>query len=314
MSRMANSGGITAGEWQMIQDCISRCAWSLDRGDSRGLADCFTPSGSIVLTDGKRFTGAAELRAFAAEAGRTPNFRGRQHHVRPLFVEHGPDGPVCTSYYQVVRSDVGKAPAIVSLGYYTDRFASHDGRLLLAERKLHRWNSERAPRGRSVAPRKLSRIVPGGPTAPGAPSPADRAAMEALMMEYAVALDTGDVARMTAAFEPKGELISSSLGSLMAPEGLVRFLARNTSEPGFGGRQHRISPLVFEPHELGWRAFSYWKVETWAVGSPPTVLALGYYEDVFSKRTGSWKTVSKAIRRWNNEAAPMAPGWPEAAQ
>src|SRR5690606_69620 len=107
--------------------------------------------------------------------------------------------------------------------------------------------------------------------------------------------------------------ISSSQGRLVGRDGLRRFLARNTRDPGFAGRQHRIFPMVFERDDAGWRAYSYWKVETWPTGTAPSVLAIGYYDDVFRIRDGHWKIASKAIRRWNNEVAPMAATWPENA-
>lgn len=299
---------------QLMRDCVMRCAWHLDRGDSNGFAECFTPDGEVVLRNGTRFTGTEGIRAFIAEAGRSPGFRGRQHHVQPMFVEDTPNGPVFVSYYQVVRLNVGESPAIVSMGYYRDLIAAHDGQLLIKQRSLHRWNSELAPGPKRAVPaQSCSSIMAADIPEWGGPLLDDRVAMERLMTEYAAALDTGDLARMSAAFESDGELVSSSLGKLIGIAGLRRFLARNTREPGFGGRQHWIFPLVFERVDAGWRAYSYWKVETWAVGKPPVVLAIGYYEDVFSKRSGQWKIASKAIRRWNNEVAPMAATWPESA-
>jgi len=299
-------------EQLLLRDCVMRCAWHLDRGDSKGFAACFTPDGEVVLRDGKRFKGTAGVRAFVAEAGRSPGFRGRQHHVQPMFVENSPDGPVVVSYYQVLQSRVGEAPVIASMGYYRDLVQVRDGQLLIKQRALHRWNSQLAPDAGKAAigsPHTLNLVERVQRSA--RPSIADRLEMERLMVEYATALDTGDLARMSEAFESDGELISSSLGKLIGPAGLRRFLAQNTKDPEFAGRQHRIFPLLFEAEGEGWRAYSYWKVESWTLGKPPAVLAIGYYEDLFSKRSGRWKLASKAIRRWNNEVAPMAATWPE---
>jgi hypothetical protein len=308
---VTNLTSVTA-EQLLLRDCVMRCAWYLDRGDSQGFAACFTPDGAVVLRDGKRYEGTAGIRRFVAEAGRTPGFRGRQHHVQPMFVENSPDGPVVVSYFQVLQAKVGEAPAIVSMGYYRDLVHEREGRWLIKQRNLYRWNSEQAPRAGDVSVKASHNPMLSDRGQQSAqPSIADRLEMERLMVEYAAALDTGDLARMAEAFESDGELISSSLGKLIGPAGLRRFLANNTKDPAFAGRQHRIFPLVFEQVGEGWRAYAYWKVETWTLGKPATVLALGYYEDLFSKRSGRWKLASKAIRRWNNEAAPMAPTWPE---
>jgi ketosteroid isomerase-like protein len=313
MSATPNAfGRIDLGRYLAMRDCIMRIAWNLDRGDSAGVASCFTPDGTITTADGTLFEGAAGIRRFAATAARNPAFRGRQHHVTPLFVDTAAAAPVWTSYYQLLHFDAAAtAPELLSLGYYRDRFAEHDGRLLVGSRSLLRWNAAQAPRG-PAARTNPAAIGPGGP-ALGGPAPDDRAAIEALMHDYAAALDTGDLARMTRVFAPHGVLHSGGLGRLEGPSGLARFLAFNTRNPGFAGRQHRIFPVLFEPTAAGWRAFSYWKVETWAAGAPPRVLAIGYYEDEFSRHGGRWLTDSKTIRRWNSETAPMAAGWPEPA-
>lgn len=298
--------------YQQMRDCIMRVAWCLDRGDSDGVRQCFMPDGVVTTADGTRFEGAAGVRRFAAQAARNPAFRGRQHHVTPLFAEQSASGPVWTSYYQLLRFDAAaKAPELLSLGYYRDVFAVHEGRHLIASRSLMRWNAELAPRDTPAT--QPVRIEGSAKVAGDSPALQDRIEMEALMHDYAAALDTGDLPRMTAVFAPGGVLNSGGLGRLEAPLGLQRFLANNTKNPSFGGRQHRIFPLVFEKMKTGWRAFSYWKVETWATGTLPQVIAIGYYEDEFSRHDGRWLIDTKTIRRWNSETAPMAPGWPEPA-
>jgi hypothetical protein len=295
-----------------MRDCIMRVAWCLDRGDSDGVRQCFTPDGVVTTADGTRFEGASGVHRFAAQAARNPAFRGRQHHVTPLFAEQSASGPIWTSYYQLLRFDAAaRAPEILSLGYYRDVFAVHEGQVLIASRMLLRWNAELAPGpATSPAPARIA-----GPTKVAGDGPPfeDRNGMEALMHEYAVALDSGDLLRMTAVFAPGGVLNSGGLGRLEAPLGLQRFLATNTRNPSFGGRQHRIFPMIYEQRETGWRAFSYWKVETWAAGALPEVVAIGYYEDEFVRHRGRWLIGTKTIRRWNSETAPMVTSWPEPA-
>lgn len=308
----ADRAPIDPGTYVQMRDCIMRVAWCLDRGDSDGVRQCFTPDGVVTTADGTRFEGASGVRTFAAQAARNPAFRGRQHHVTPLFVEQSANGPVWTSYYKMLRFDAAaKAPEILSLGYYRDLFAVYNGQALIASRTLLRWNADLAPRAAALpAP---TRIAGSARTAGDGPPLDDRNDMEALMHEYAAALDTGDLPRMTAIFAPGGVLNSGGLGRLEAPLGLQRFLAINTSNPSFGGRQHRIFPLIYERMDNGWRAFSYWEVETWAAGIPPQVIAIGYYEDEFIRHGGRWVIGAKTIRRWNSETAPMAPDWSKPA-
>ena len=126
------------------------------------------------------------------------------------------------------------------------------------------------------------------------------------MMVYAAALDVADVPGMTAAFAPGAEMDTSGVGKVFAPAGVRTFLTASSRQPGFGGRQHRIFPLVYRREGQGWRAFSYWKVETWAAGEAPALVAIGYYDDVFERRDGEWRFIYKAIRRWTSDTCP----WP----
>lgn len=306
---MADRNTITAADKLAIRERLTRYAWSMDRGDAAGVAANFTPD--CVLTDarGQRFEGREGILRFANQAMTGKDFPGRQHHIKPLLFQADGAGYRVGSYYQMLRFPHGGAPSVLSLGWYEDRLRRTPEGWLIAAKVLRHWNEAEAPRSWVFGPEPLAEVRGEGATAQGAPAPADRIAMEDLMFAYATALDTGDLARMQATFAPGAVLESGGVGEVTAPEGIRKFLSTATSQPNFAGRQHRIYPLMFEPHGDGWRAFSYWKVETWTTGQPTAVVALGWYEDHFAKGPDGWRFARKAIRRWDSQSAPMAPAW-----
>ncbi len=79
------------------------------------------------------------------QAFKQPGFKGRQHHVQPLFIESQDDGWRMTSYWMAVTWDVGRAPTILSMGWYEDRFAEENGEWLFKSKEITRWDSENAP-------------------------------------------------------------------------------------------------------------------------------------------------------------------------
>ena len=290
-----------------IQDCLLFYGYSMDRGHAEGVASCFTEDGLVTNAAGERFTGRDGIYRFAANAMKNPLFRGRQHHIRPMFFQASGDGYRVTSYYQALSAPVGKPVQMGSMGAYVDEVVRNGVSWKIKSKVLHHIRSDRpAP---PLGDQPLLRTVPGGLQGPDTPTSDERAAMEALMMTYATALDTADVAAMTAAFAPGAVFESGSVGKVTAPAGIRTFLAAASGRPGFGGRQHRIFPLLYRREGKGWRTFSYWKVETWTVGSPATVVNMGYYDDLLERREGEWRFAQKAIHPWNSQVAPMYEGW-----
>lgn len=301
---------ITANDRQALYDRLMRYARAMDSGDAAGVAACFTPDGVLTNAAGDRFEGRAGVERFAATAMRNKTFRGRQHHIRPLLLQSTGSSYRACSYYQVVDFQAGRDPSVLSLGWYADDMVRDpQGGWLIKAKKLNRWNTELDPRAGALGPAPVVRTVGLGRPIPGQPDVADRLAMEDLMHVYAAALDIGDVPAMQAAFHPDATLESGALGALKGPDGIRTFLANATKQPGFAGRQHRIFPLTFERDGDGWRAFSYWKVETWTAGQTPRLVGLGYYDDRFRKGPAGWRFASKAIRRWSSDNAPMSPAF-----
>ena len=90
-------------------------------------------------------TGSEGVKAFALQAFQQPGFAGRQHHVQPLFIEPDGDGWKMTSYWMAVTWDAGRAPAILSMGWYEDRYALENGDWLCKSKVIRRWDSGSAP-------------------------------------------------------------------------------------------------------------------------------------------------------------------------
>jgi ketosteroid isomerase-like protein len=288
-----------------ILDVLAHYAWCMDRGDAKGVAALFAPDGLLRNAAGQEFHGQEGVEKFAAAAASQPGFRGRQHHIRHLFMQPAENGWRALSYYQVVTFAAGKEPEILSIGCYDDHCVKIEGRWRIKAKRLNRWNSTAAPQAGDVAlaPSPVLAI----PQVSGV-SAADREEITDLMMAYASCLDRGDVPGMTAIFAPDGVVHSGALGDLKGAEGIRAFLTKAVSQPGFNGRQHRVRPVMFEIDGENCRAMAYWMVVTWDAGKEPRLVALGYYEDVFTRVNGAWKFKDKTIRRWSSESAPTLPG------
>ena len=136
-----------------LYDNIFAYAWALDRADADGLASTFTADGTITNVTGAQWQGRDGIRQFGLQAFEQPGFAGRQHHVQPLFIEQDGDGWSMTSYWMAVTWDSGKAPQILFIGWYEDRYALEDGEWLCTSKVIRRWESGNAPMAGPSAPR-----------------------------------------------------------------------------------------------------------------------------------------------------------------
>lgn len=128
-----------------LHDNIFAYAWALDRADADGVAATFTSGGSVTGIGNQTWSGTQGVKEFALQAFQQPGFKGRQHHVQPLFIEPDGDGYRMTSYWMAVTWDVGRAPAILSMGWYRDTYAFENGEWLFREKIITRWDSQSAP-------------------------------------------------------------------------------------------------------------------------------------------------------------------------
>ena len=129
-----------------LHDNLFAYAWALDRADAAGVIATFTKNGSVTNVADRKFSGPEGLAEFCHAVFLVqPNFKGRQHHVQPLFIEPAGDGWKMTSYWMAVAWDAGRAPTIVSMGYYVDTYAEEDGAWRFADKHILRWDADSAP-------------------------------------------------------------------------------------------------------------------------------------------------------------------------
>lgn len=135
-----------ADQYEML-DTLFAYAWALDRGDLDGVMETFAPDGAVVRMWGEapeRLEGLDAVRGMYENSMRNPNFRGGQHHIRPLFFEDTEGCYILHSYFQYLHTVAGEAPRIVNLGYYQDTFVKHDGEWRFQEKVIGPWNSDRS--------------------------------------------------------------------------------------------------------------------------------------------------------------------------
>jgi SnoaL-like domain len=129
----------------------------------------------------------------------------------------------------------------------------------------------------------------------------DRLAIEDLFLEYARAMDFGEIDAVAALFTPDGRVrdIAGKLWDAAAggPRG---FAAHWLVPPGARRGQHWIQRVRTERiSDDAYRILSYWSSTRWEVGSPAPVLgALGLYTDTVVRRDGRWMIQEKVIDRW----------------
>ena len=128
-----------------LHDNLFAYAWALDRADADGFAATFTTDGSITGFAGQKWSGREGVKGFALQAFQQPGFKGRQHHVQPLFIEPAGDGWKMTSYWMSVTWDAGRSPTVLQMGYYLDTFAQQDGEWLFEEKLILPWDNQTAP-------------------------------------------------------------------------------------------------------------------------------------------------------------------------
>ena len=128
-----------------IHDAIFAYAWALDRADADGIADTFTSDCVLKNASGDEYHGRDGIKAFAERAFHQAGFAGRQHHVQPLFIEPDGDGWKMTSYWMAVTWDYNRAPQVLMIGWYEDRYALENGEWLCQSKVITRWDSSSAP-------------------------------------------------------------------------------------------------------------------------------------------------------------------------
>jgi SnoaL-like domain len=138
----------------------------------------------------------------------------------------------------------------------------------------------------------------------------DRLAIEDLLLEYARAMDFGEIDAVAALFTPDGRVrdISGKLWDAAAggPRG---FAARWLTPPDARRGQHWIQRVRTERiSDDAYRLLSYWSSTRWGAASPAPVMgALGLYTDTVVRRDGRWMFQEKIIDRWETTGIDAPP-------
>jgi SnoaL-like protein len=124
-----------------IRDLFALYAWSFDTADLERYVGTFTEHGVLDLPD-DRYTGHAEIRAYAAGVIADPNFVGRQHFVGQSLFSPSATGWMIRSYAMITSNATGAAPTIMSLGHYLDECVESKSGWLFARRTYRRWGGD----------------------------------------------------------------------------------------------------------------------------------------------------------------------------
>lgn len=129
----------------------------------------------------------------------------------------------------------------------------------------------------------------------------DRLAIEDLLLEYARAMDFGEIETVAALFTENGS-VRDIQGVLWdgAAGGPRAFAARWLVPPGERQGQHWIQRMKTERlSDNAYRLTSYWSSTRWFADAPaPTLGALGLYTDTVVRVGGRWMIQEKVIDRW----------------
>jgi SnoaL-like domain len=126
-----------------IYDLFARCYRAWDCADGEGVADCFTPDGTMRLPEGDSYTGRDALIQMLATRTGTHNWRGTQHHFNHLLFEGGGDEYVVSCYYVTFRLDPTNDNSYVKgIGPLTSKCVRINGQWLLKERTALRWKGD----------------------------------------------------------------------------------------------------------------------------------------------------------------------------
>jgi ketosteroid isomerase-like protein len=123
-----------------VEDALGRYLLAVDRGDHAGVCACFAPQATVLYGDGRQFSGADGIAAFARSAIAGPEARQRMHLCRSLFAEPLGDAIVLRSYLIVPQAGGPGEPAqICTMRYVEDTYERSAGRWLIARRVIHPW-------------------------------------------------------------------------------------------------------------------------------------------------------------------------------
>jgi hypothetical protein len=121
----------------------------------------------------------------------------------------------------------------------------------------------------------------------------DHIAIERLLMQYGVALDSRDFATYSQLFAREGTW-SGSIGTFKGPAAIKEAMEKafRSDAPGPNGTFHLLTNPIIEVHGDRATAHSKWTFCRMA-GTTPTIALAGSYEDTFVREGGVWRFSSR---------------------
>jgi hypothetical protein len=127
-----------------IEDLLRAYALAMDFGDIEAVPALFTADGSVRDVQGRLWDAAAGgPRAFAARWIVPPGAKRGQHWIQHMRAERLADNAYRLLSYWSATQWLPNSPAPVTgaLGLYTDTVVREDGRWLIQEKVIDRWET-----------------------------------------------------------------------------------------------------------------------------------------------------------------------------
>ena len=122
----------------------------------------------------------------------------------------------------------------------------------------------------------------------------DHLAIERLLMQYGVALDSRDFATYSQLFAREGTW-SGSIGTFKGPAAIKTAMEKafKSDTPGPNGTFHLLTNPIIKVQGDHATALSKWTFCRTVAGGAPTIALAGAYEDTFVREEGEWKFLSR---------------------
>ena len=132
----------------------------------------------------------------------------------------------------------------------------------------------------------------------------DHLAIEQLLMQYGVALDSRDFATYSQLFAREGTW-SGSIGTFKGPAAIKQAMEKAFNRPGPpapGGTFHLLTNPIIQVHGERATAISKWTFCR-TIDGKPTIALAGSYDDTLVREGGTWKFLTRVA---SQAAAPAA--------
>ncbi len=272
-----------------IEELLTRAAVAEDTGAVDGMADLFVAAGATVNGRGAVTSGRPAIAAAAVERWLKSANHQKVHFAVNVLVEAAGDGAVATSYNVILAGATAADTAIESVVVKHDRVARDGGTWRFVERRV-------APLDRVPRPGRAPGAEVSGTTEHGAVSAADRQAIQDLLTWSAIAADTGDHDRATAAFADDGRTVGLDGAVTAGRDAIGRRLREQWDTPGADRLVHWNVNTTITSTVDGAHAHSYGMVVALDGAGRGRIDAVVAQHDELRRVDGGWRFVERLVR------------------